>query len=70
MNAMDVVKQGGVGGSLAYLMVTAPTEWLAWLPVVPEGHYLPMVGALGTVIAAALRLTGLGNGKPVDPPAA
>lgn len=61
MNAIDMVKQGGTGGALAYLLLTAPTEWLGVLPVVPESHYLPMVAALGTVIAGVMRMAGLGT---------
>jgi hypothetical protein len=71
VNAIEIVKQGGTGTALAYLMLTAPTEWLAAMPVIPESHYLPMVGALGAVITAGLRLAGLGKTvvQPVVPEA-
>lgn len=45
-----------VGGSLAYLIVTIPTLWLEVLPLIPEPHFLPVVGSLGAVISAILIL--------------
>lgn len=67
MNAMEMVKQGGAGSAISYLLLTVPTDWLGYLPAIPEGHYLPMVAALGAVITAALRLAGLGK-QPAQPP--
>ena len=53
----------GVGGSLAYLLVVVPTEWLTVLPLIPETHFLPIIAALGTVLSAGLiALFGI-NGK-------
>jgi hypothetical protein len=57
-DATKLVQQGGVGSAIAYVALTAPTEWLKVLPVIPEGHYLPMVAALGAIITAALALIG------------
>lgn len=48
--------KGTVGGSLAYLLVTVPTEWLQVLPAVPEAFLLPTIGALGVVLTAILGL--------------
>ena len=53
----------GVGGSLAYLLVVVPTEWLEVLPVIPEQHFMPIILALGTILSAGLiALFGI-NGK-------
>ena len=49
-----IAASGGVGASLAYLLVTVPTEWLQLLPLLPEPHFLPVVGALGVVLSALL----------------
>lgn len=64
-NVQQFVSQGGVGASAAYLLVACPTVWWEALPPVPEGHFLPIVAALGAVITAAVRL---GAGKPIEPP--
>ena len=45
-----------VGGSLAYLIVAVPTVWLEVLPLIPEPHFLPVVGSLGAVLSAILIL--------------
>lgn len=52
----DYAGKGTVGGSLAFLLIVVPTEWLGWLPPVPDGFLLPMIGALGTVLTAVLAL--------------
>jgi hypothetical protein len=57
-DASKLVQQGGVGSAIAYVALTAPTEWLKVLPVVPGGHYLPMVAALGAIVTAGLALFG------------
>lgn len=56
MTPADYAGKGTVGGSLAYLAVTVPTEWLQVLPAVPEGFLLPTIGALGVVLTAILGL--------------
>lgn len=55
---------GGVGGSLAYLIIVVPTEWLKVLPLIPDPHFLPLVGALGVVLSAILLRT---LGPPPSP---
>lgn len=64
MKPGQVGARAGVGGSLAYLLVVVPTEWMKWLPLIPEPHFLPIIAALGTVLSAVL-IARLGiNGKP------
>ncbi len=62
MKSNTIVANGSVGGALAYLLAIVPTDWLGWLPVIPEAHFPLVVGALGVVISAALiRIFGRGS---------
>ena len=54
MKTNGIAISGGVGGSLGYLIVAVSTEWLKVLPLVPDPHFLPIVGALGVVLSAIL----------------
>jgi hypothetical protein len=44
-------REGGVSGALAYLLLSASTEWLGFLPAVPDGQMLEYTAAVGTALA-------------------